>query len=208
MSETRKIACYLRVSTNEQSTEMQRSEVLQYYTARGFSDVEVYEDIGKTGTNDNRPALKKLLTDARERKIDIVICWKIDRLFRSLKHLILTLQEFDELGIKFISLKDQIDLTTSSGRLLMQIIGAMGEFEAALIKERVKAGLAVARAKGKRLGRPRADYSRIVHLRDNGVNNKAIAELLAISRDTVLRACRKNPVNCPSKSLIVSTFKT
>ena len=207
MSETRKIALYLRVSTNDQSTELQRLELLNYCTARGFSDVEVYEDIGKTGTNDNRPALKKLLTDARERKIDIVICWKIDRLFRSLKHLIVTLQEFEELSIQFISLKDQIDLTTSSGRLLMQIIGAMGEFEAALIKERVRAGLAVAKSKGIKLGRPRADHSRILRLRDNGVGNKAIAERLGISRDTVERAFRKNPVNCPSKSLIVSTFK-
>jgi len=128
MEANKKIALYLRVSTSDQSTELQSSELLAYCKARGFNDVEIYEDIGRTGTNDNRPALKKLIADAKQRKFDIVICWKIDRLFRSLKHLILTLQEFDDLGIKFISLKDQIDLTTSSGRLLMQIIGAMSEF--------------------------------------------------------------------------------
>ena len=190
---TSKVAIYLRVSTSDQSTELQRSELLTYCTARGFNDVEIYEDIGKTGTNDNRPALKKLIADAKQRKFDIVICWKIDRLFRSLKHLILTLQEFDDLGIKFISLKDQIDLTTSSGRLLMQIIGAMGEFEAALIKERVKAGLNNAKAKGKKLGRPKADYAHIIAMKGSGMSNRAIADKLGVSRDTVERAFRNKP---------------
>jgi len=105
MEANKKTALYLRVSTSDQSTELQRSELLAYCNARGFSDVEIYEDIGRTGTSDNRPALKKLIADAKQRKFDIVICWKIDRLFRSLKHLILTLQEFDELGIKFIRIE-------------------------------------------------------------------------------------------------------
>ncbi|MBM4318003.1 MAG: helix-turn-helix domain-containing protein [Deltaproteobacteria bacterium] len=194
---TSKVAIYLRVSTSDQSTELQRSELLAYCKARGFNDVEIYEDIGRTGTNDNRPALKKLIADAKQRKFDIVICWKIDRLFRSLKHLILTLQEFDELGIKFISLKDQIDLTTSSGRLLMQIIGAMGEFEAALIKERVKAGLNNAKAKGVILGRRRVfEKDQVLELRASGKTIRQIANELHISKSTVATALSNKP---PSK---------
>lgn len=191
---TLRIAIYLRVSTNDQSTELQRNEILAYLKARGWDSFTIYEDVGKTGTNDNRPALKKLIADAKQRKFDVVVCWKIDRLFRSLKHLILTLQEFDELGIKFISLKDQIDLTTSSGRLLMQIIGAMGEFEAALIKERVKAGLAAAKAKGKALGRPhKRNDAEILKLRGAGKTVRQIAEVLHISKSTVAAALSNNP---------------
>jgi len=197
MDANKKIALYLRVSTSDQSTELQRSELLAYCKARGFNDVEIYEDVGKTGTNDNRPTLKKLIADAKQRKFDIVICWKIDRLFRSLKHLILTLQEFDELGIKFISLKDQIDLTTSSGRLLMQILGAMGEFEAALIKERVKAGLSNAKAKGVILGRRRVfNKEQVLELRASGKTVRQIAEDLHISKSTVATALSNKP---PSK---------
>ena len=189
-----RIAIYLRVSTSDQSTELQRNEILEYLKARNWDLFTVYEDVGKTGTNDNRPALKKLIADAKHRKFDIVVCWKIDRLFRSLKHLILTLQEFDELGIKFISLKDQIDLTTSSGRLLMQIIGAMGEFEAALIKERVKAGLAAAKAKGKALGRPKKrNDAEILKLKGAGKTVRQIAEKLHISKSTVSNALSNNP---------------
>ena len=195
MTEVKKIALYLRVSTNDQSTELQKSEVISYCKARGFSNIEIYEDIGRTGTNDNRPELKRLLADARQRKCDVVVCWKIDRLFRSLKHLILTLQEFDELGIKFISLKDQIDLTTSSGRLLMQIIGAMGEFEASLIKERVKAGLAAAKAKGKALGRPhKRNDAEILKLRGAGKTVRQIAAELNISKSTVALALSNKPI--------------
>ena len=192
---SKKVGLYLRVSTNDQSTDLQKSELISYCKARGFSDIEIYEDIGKTGTNDNRPELKRLLADARQRKFDVVLCWKIDRLFRSLKHLILTLQEFDELGIKFISLKDQIDLTTSSGRLLMQIIGAMGEFEAALIKERVKAGLNNAKAKGVVLGRRKVfDRDQVLDLRASGKTIRQIASELHISKSTVANALSNKPL--------------
>ncbi|NDA64206.1 MAG: hypothetical protein EBX50_19595 [Chitinophagia bacterium] len=136
-----------------------------------------------------------LLANARQRKFDLVLCWKIDRLFRSLKHLILTLQEFDELGIKFISLKDQIDLTTSSGRLLMQIIGAMGEFEAALIKERVKTGLDNAKAKGIVLGRRKVfDREQVLDLRASGKTIRQIASELHISKSTVANALSNKPL--------------
>ena len=123
MNTSKRIGIYLRVSTQDQATELQRNEIQKFLDARGWTTTFIYEDKA-TGTNGNRTAFKKLMADARQRKVDVVICWKLDRLFRSLKDLISTLQEFNELGIDFISLKDNIDLTTSAGRLMLRIIGA------------------------------------------------------------------------------------
>ncbi|MBI1860462.1 MAG: recombinase family protein [Deltaproteobacteria bacterium] len=193
MKMERKIGIYLRVSTTDQSMDLQRAEILQFLKARGWSSFEVYEDSGKTGTNGNRPALKKLLQDARVRNIDLVICWKLDRLFRSLKDLVNTLQEFEELGVEFISLKDNIDLTTASGRLLMQVIGAMAEFECALIKERVRAGLKNAKANGKRLGRPTViDATEVVEMRGKGYSLATIANAIGATKSGVSKTLRKS----------------
>jgi DNA invertase Pin-like site-specific DNA recombinase len=115
MRPIKRIALYLRVSTQDQSTELQYGELLKYIEARGLPAPTIYQD-KSTGTNGNRPAFKQLMTDIRLRKVDLVICWKLDRLFRSLKDLIATLQEYNELGVEFISLKDNIDMTTSAGR--------------------------------------------------------------------------------------------
>jgi len=191
MENAKRIAVYLRVSTADQSTELQSREIKAYIAARGWNDVTIYEDAGKSGTNGNRPELKRLLGDVKQRKVDLVICWKLDRLFRSLKDLVATLQEWTELGVEFISLKDQIDLTTSTGRLLMHMLGAFAEFEASLIRERVRAGVQNARAKGKRLGRPRnekRDDSRIFQLRAEGKSLGQIALELGVSKGLVQRA--------------------
>src|SRR5437016_14124499 len=128
-----------------------------------------------TGSKDSRPALNRLMADASQRKFDSVLVWKIDRWGRSLKHLVTSLAELDAYGIAFVSLRDSLDLGTPSGRLMFQIIGAMAEFERALIQERVKAGLTHARAKGVRLGRPRVfvSESRIMTLRDAGLSWRA-----------------------------------
>ena len=119
-----------------------------------------------TGSKDSRPALNRLMIDAQRRKFDAVLVWKLDRFGRSLRHLVNALAELEALGLTFISLRDNLDLSTPSGRLMFQIIGAMAEFERALIQERVRAGLRNARAKGRRLGRPRVivDASREVEL--------------------------------------------
>jgi len=133
--------------------------------------------------------LKALLSDARKRKLNVVICWKLDRFFRSLKDLVTTLQELSELGIEFISLRDNIDLSTSSGRLMMHMIGAFAEFEASLIRSRVKAGLEVARKNGKRLGRPKLrDDKKIISLRDKGYSIRAISKELCVSTGAVQRS--------------------
>jgi DNA invertase Pin-like site-specific DNA recombinase len=124
------------------------------HTARGWQGIKPYVD-RMTGSRESRPALNRLMADARQRKFDAEVVWKLDRFARSLKHLINAIAEFEALGVAFVSLRDNLDLTTLGGRLLFQIIGAMVEFEQSLIQERVCAGLRNARAKGKRLGRPR-----------------------------------------------------
>src|SRR5882672_859264 len=106
-----------------------------------------------TGSKDSRPSLNRLMADAGQRKFDAVLCWKLDRFGRSLRHLVNSLAELEALRVAFISLRDNLDLATPSGRLMFQIIGAMAEFERSLIQERVRAGLRNAKAKGKRLGR-------------------------------------------------------
>jgi len=193
MEVDKKIGIYVRVSTSDQSTDLQEREVLAYVKARGWSQITVYED-KLSGTHDNRPMLKKLLSDARQRKLDVVICWKLDRLFRSLKGLILTLQEFQELGVAFISLRDNLDLTTATGRLMAHILGAFGEFEASVIRERVVAGLANAKARGRVLGRPRRrDDEKIGVLRSQGLSIRQIARQLGISKGAVQRSLTSVP---------------
>jgi len=181
-------ALYLRVSTQDQSCELQRRELLAFAEARGWNVVEVFEDKA-TGTNGNRPQLKAMLAQARARRIDLVIAWKLDRLFRSLKDLVVTLQDLSEVGVGFISLKDNIDMTTSSGRLMTHLLGAFAEFEASLIRERVRAGLAHAKAKGKRLGRPKTrNDAQIQSLRGSKLSIREIARRLGISKGAVQRA--------------------
>ena len=185
-------AIYARVSTSDQSCELQIRELTDFVQARGWEVHAVYEDKA-TGTNGNRLELKAMLADARARRFDVVVTWKLDRLFRSLKDLVVTLQEFDELGVAFVSLKDNVDLTTSSGRLLMHLLGAFAEFEASLIRERVRAGLRNAKAKGKRLGRPpTVDGARIKYLRSQGLSLRSIASQIGTSLGSVQRSLVKS----------------
>jgi len=194
MASEKRAVIYARVSTSDQSTELQLREIIQYIQSRGWSTPQVYEDKA-TGTNGNRPMLKQLLANARERKFDVIIIWKLDRLFRSLKDLIATLQEFTELGIDFISLKDNIDMSTSAGRLMMHMLGAFAEFEASLIRERVRAGLRNAKAKGKCLGRPKTrDDGKIIELRRQGQTVRGIAKQLGISKSSVAFSLSSKPL--------------
>ena len=186
-----KVGIYLRVSTLDQSTELQKREIEQYLTARDWTNWKVYED-KLTGTNGNRPQLKQLIKETKERKLDLIICWKLDRLFRSLKDLITTLQDFTEVGVSFISLKDNIDLTTSSGRLMMHMLGAFAEFEASLIRERVRAGLNNAKRKGKKLGRPASiDSNEVLKLRNQNKSLSEIAQTLGVTKGGVSKTLKK-----------------
>ena len=149
-----KAAIYVRVSTVDQEPENQLRELRQYIAARGWTAVE-YVDRGVSGSKDKRPALDELLTAAKRRKFDVVVCWRLDRLGRNLKHLITLLEDLQALGIAFVSLAEGIDATTPAGKLQMHILGAIAEFERGRIVERVMAGLERARAQGTRLGRPK-----------------------------------------------------
>jgi len=132
---------------------MQLVELREYAARRGWNVVEEYVD-HVSGAKESRPAVNKLMNDARQRKWDIVAVWKLDRYGRSVRHVVVALSELEALGIAFFSLKDNLDLSTPSGRLMFQIIAAMAEFERSLIQERVRAGLRNAKLKGKNLGRP------------------------------------------------------
>jgi DNA invertase Pin-like site-specific DNA recombinase len=187
-----RVALYARVSTlnGQQDPEMQLSELRDYAARRGLTIHQEYVDQGISGSKESRPALNQLMTDAKRCKFDAVLVWKIDRFGRSLKHLVNSLADLSAYGIAFISLRDNLDLSTPSGRLMFQIIGAMAEFERALIQERVKAGLRNAKAKGKRIGRPRqeVDSSKVLKLRDEGLSWRAISEHLKLGLGTVYRA--------------------
>src|SRR5438874_3366493 len=161
-------AIYARVSTVDQEPENQLIELKRYCEARAWGFRE-YVDRGVSGSKDRRPALDQLVADAKRRKFDVLVCWRLDRLGRNLKHLITLLDELQALRVSFVSLAEGIDATTPAGKLQMHILGAIAEFERARITERVRAGLARVRAAGGRLGRPRAslaqaDVVRTMHL--------------------------------------------
>ena len=127
------------------------AEIRRYIAARGWT-AEDFVDRGISGAKDRRPALDRLLIDARRRRFDVVVVWRLDRLGRNLRHLITLLEELQALGVAFVSLNEGIDATTPAGKLQMPILGAIAECERARIAERVKAGLQRSRARGKRLG--------------------------------------------------------
>ncbi len=179
-------AIYARVSTLDQTAENQLAELRQFVQARGWSAHE-YVDQGVSGAKASRPALDDLVRDARRRRFDVVICWRLDRLGRNLKHLITLLEDLQALGVAFVSLHEGIDATTPAGRLQMHILGAIAEFERERIRERVMAGLQRARKQGTRLGRPRA---RVPEDRVRNVAHLPVdvaAERLGVSRSTIKR---------------------
>jgi putative DNA-invertase from lambdoid prophage Rac len=149
-----RVALYARISTTEQTVDNQRFELQRYCEARGWTITE-FLDEGVSGAKESRPALDRLMTGARRRDIDAVVVWKLDRLGRSLKHLLFVIDELTTRGVQFISLGEGIDTGTAAGRLQLHILGALAEFERERIRERVTLGLARARRSGIRLGRRR-----------------------------------------------------
>jgi DNA invertase Pin-like site-specific DNA recombinase len=186
-----RVALYARVSTlNGQDPEMQLSELREYASRRGWSIACEYVDRGVSGSKESRPELNQLMADAHRRKFDAILVWKIDRFGRSLKHLVNALADLCAYGVAFISFRDNLDLSTPSGRLMFQIIGAMAEFERSLIQERVRAGLRNARARGKRFGRPKApvDSSAVAALRAEGRSWAEVCHTLGLSKGTAQRS--------------------
>jgi DNA invertase Pin-like site-specific DNA recombinase len=147
-------AIYARVSTFDQEPENQLQELRRYVEARGWTGTE-FIDRGVSGAKEKRPALDALLKDAKRRRFDVLVCWRLDRLGRNLRHLITLLDELQALGVAFVSLAEGIDATTPAGKLQMHILGAIAEFERARIAERVKVGMLRAKSAGRHVGRRR-----------------------------------------------------
>ncbi|HEV2289905.1 MAG TPA: recombinase family protein [Candidatus Acidoferrales bacterium] len=187
-------AIYSRVSTvaHGQDPAVQTRELREYCERRGWEVFDCYEDVGVSGKKDSRPQLNRLMHDAHARRFDVTVCWRFDRFSRSVSHLCRALETFNALGIQFVSLCEQVDTNTPTGKLVFTILGAVAEGERNLIAERVRAGLKNARAKGKRLGRPRkaVDVDRINSLRASGHSWRSIAGLMKMSVGTVYSAAQ------------------
>lgn len=198
---------YARVSTtNGQNPEMQLSELRDYCQRRVFEIAGEFVDAGISGSRERRPQLDAMLAACRKRRADAVVVYRYDRFARSLRHLVNALEEFRSLGIEFISLHEGVDTSTPNGRLVFGIFASIAEFERELIRDRVKSGIAAARSKGKKLGRPRVsvDARRIAALRAQGFSLRAVAEKLGVSERSVRRAasdCGKNPLETAPASL-------
>jgi DNA invertase Pin-like site-specific DNA recombinase len=183
-----KAAIYARVSTtNGQDPQMQTRELREYCQRRGWEVAGEYVDVGVSGSKQSRPQLDSLLAACRRRLVDAVIVYRYDRFARSLRQLVNALEEFRSLGIEFISLHEGVDTSTPNGRLVFGIFASIAEFERELIRDRVKSGIAAARSKGKRLGRPRlsVDAQRIAALRSQGCSVREIAAKLGYTRSLV-----------------------
>jgi len=185
-------AIYARVSTanNSQDSSMQTRELREYCERRGWKFAGEYVDNGVSGTKASRPELNKLMADAHRRRFDAVVVWRFDRFARSVSHLLRALETFRALGIEFVSLSEQVDTSTPTGKMVFTVLGAVAELERSLIAERVKAGLRNARSKGKRLGRPRVvvDAARIASLRAQGLSWREIVVETGISKGSAQRA--------------------
>ncbi|HTV54036.1 MAG TPA: recombinase family protein [Terriglobia bacterium] len=191
-----RVALYARVSTlHGQNPEMQLGELREYAQRRGWVITSEYVDLGVSGSKESRPELNKMIAAAHARMFDAVVCWKLDRLGRSLKHLVTTIEDLQAYGVAFVSLRDNLDLSTPSGRLMMHIIGAMAQFERELIRERVTAGIHAARARGKRIGRPRAyvNPDKVREMRSSGTPWREISKRLGIGTGTAVRALANAP---------------
>jgi DNA invertase Pin-like site-specific DNA recombinase len=190
-------AIYARVSTtnNGQDPSVQTRELQEYCQRRGWTVVGEYVDVGISGTKEKRPELDRLLADAHRRRFDAVVVWRFDRFARSVSHLLRALENFQALGIEFVSLSEQLDTSTPTGRMVFTVLGAVAELERSLIVERVKAGLRNARAKGKQLGRPRkvVNASQIAKMRAEGLGWKRIAAEMGLGVGTLYRVSLEGP---------------
>jgi len=182
-----KAAIYARVSTLDQHCENQLVELRRYCEARGWTITKEYVDHGVSGAKERRPALDDLVRDAKRRRLDTLVVWRLDRLGRNLRHLILLLDDLQATGVAFVSLAEGIDATTPAGRLQLHVLAAIAEFERSRIAERVKLGMARAKHQGKHLGRPKvkvsvADLEAVAHL---SVRDAALQ--LGVSKSVVAR---------------------
>ena len=186
-----RVAIYARVSTvnNGQDPMVQVRELREYCEHRGWKITSEYVHVCISGSKEKRPELDRFMADAHRRRFDCAVVWKFDRFARSVSHLLRALETFKAQGIEFVSFSEQMDTSTPAGKMVFTVLGAVAELERSLIVERVKAGLRNARAKGKRLGRPRKilDTKRIATLRAQGVGWKRIAAGMGVGVGTIYR---------------------
>jgi len=188
------VAIYARVSTDRQSTESQSNALRDFIEKRSWKLFKEYIDTGFTGSNTKRPAFNEMLTDAKRRAFDVLLVYKLDRLSRSLKDLITTLDDLQSLGIDFVSYDNGLDTTTPTGRLLFHVVGAVAEFEQEIIRERVIAGLHNARSKGKKLGRPETPpgiWEHAKELKRQGLSIRRVGKEVGIHESTVRYKMKK-----------------
>ena len=185
-----RVAVYARVSTADQSCQNQLAELRQYATARGWSLPHEYVDEGVSGTKESRPALDALLKDARRRRFDVLLVWSLDRVGRSLRHLLTVIEELQGLNVALVALRDGLDMSTAAGRLQMAVLGALSQFERDRLRERTIAGLRRARAEGKCLGRRRIVVSPEALRSVSGLPNLEAARQLGMSLATYKRSKR------------------
>ena len=192
---SKRIVTYLRISTEEQTVDPQRLELQAYCERRGWSVAAEYTDTASGGRS-SRKGLDAMMADVRKRRIDTIVVARLDRLGRSLQHLVALIAELDGCGTALVTSEQPIDTSSENptGRLVAHILMAMSQFEMSLIKERTRAGLRAARAKGKTLGRPRkidSYSSRVAELWGQGLSKRAIAKMVGVAPSNVMRLLAK-----------------
>ena len=212
MMKTPRVGLYARVSThNGQDVGLQLDELRAVAQQRGWAVVGEFVDEGLSGSKDSRPALDTMMREARSGKIDLVAVWRFDRFARSTRHLIDALEDFRILGVQFVSLREAVDTSTATGKMVFTFLAAIAEFERALIVERVRAGVARAQASGKHCGRPRHEFDirPVLALQEQGHSLSQIAKMLGKPKTTIRRrlkeaqegtldGCAKSPpARCP-----------
>lgn len=191
MPKKARAALYARVSTTDQNPDVQLGPLREYSQARGFEIAAEYVDHGVSGAKSSRPQLDEMMNAARRRDVELIVIARLDRLARSVHHLVGVGKELETLGVDLVVRDQNIDTSTPTGRLLFHTLGAIAEFERDLTRERIHAGLALARKRGKRFGRPPVTDARqrrrIERLRASGRSIRAIAEQVGVGRGTVER---------------------
>jgi DNA invertase Pin-like site-specific DNA recombinase len=189
---SKRVALYFRVSTTDQTPEAQVHELRIYAEQRGFDVVAEFVETA-SGATRSRPELARMMEIVRKRKVDVVLVWAFDRFARSTSHLATTLEEFQALGVDFVSYSQQIDTTTPAGKLTFHVLAAIAEFEREMIRERVRSGMAAAKQRGTRsgnpIGRPKQTASQVSdmrRLRKEGLSYRQIAKRLCVSPATVV----------------------
>lgn len=186
----KRAAIYCRVSTSDQNSDLQQNELREYCQFRKWEIMAAFTDT-ISGTKDRRPALDKMLAAARRGLFDVIVVWRFDRFARSTSHLLRSLEEFQSIGIDFVSLRESIDTSTPTGKAVFTIIAAIAELERSTIRERVIAGQKAARRRGVRFGRPtiQFDTEQALKLRKQGYSWRSISAEMHVPKDTLIRHC-------------------